>query len=171
MQIQAKLSYLRIAPRKVRLVSNLLRGMEYEEAREHLMHLPKRSSHPILKLIDSVAANAQNNKGLVKSNLYIKEIRVDEGPILKRYKAKGFGSTMPIAKRTSHVLVILEERVAGLKAESGKKRKEEVKEVEKEVEKKEEVIASKEKHEVKKEIGKKGSGFSNLKRLFRRKSI
>ena len=79
MEVTAKISQIRISPRKVRLVSGVLRGMDAMTAKNQLDHFAKRSAKPIAKLLDSAMANAHNNFGLVKENLYIKSIIVDEG--------------------------------------------------------------------------------------------
>src|SRR3989344_7721148 len=117
MEVKASLNNLRINPRKVRLVANLIKGLDFEQAKNQLNFMIKRSSSPISKLLDSAAANAENNFNLIRSNLYIKEITVNEGRKLKRFKAKGFGRAMPIQKKTSHINVVFDERVPGLKQE------------------------------------------------------
>ncbi len=163
MQVTAYLKSLRIVPRKVRLVTHVLKGRDAVAAKHQLQYLPKRSSLPISKLIDSALANAQNNFGLVKENMRVKDIVVDGGPVLKRFKPKGFGSTSPLAKRTSHVTVILEEKVPGLKSEKRVKTEEKI----------EKVIKSEEsKPEIKREIGKKeGKVRSFTRKFFQRKAI
>ncbi len=163
MIVTAYLKSLRIAPRKVRLVASVLKGRDAMSAKHQLRYLPKRSSLPLSKLIDSALANAQNNFGLVKENMRVKDVVVDGGPVLKRFKPKGFGSTSPIAKRTSHVTVILEEKVPGLKSE--KKAKTEGKT--------EKIIKSEElKPEIKKELGKKESRVKSFTRkIFQRKAM
>lgn len=163
MQVTAYLRSLRIAPRKVRLVTGVLKGRDAVAAKHQLQYLPKRSSLPLSKLIDSALANAQNNFGLVKENMRVKDIVVDGGPVLKRFKPKGFGSTSPLAKRTSHVTVILEEKVPGLKSEKKIKTEEKTPKM---------VKSEETKPEVKKELGKKESGVKSFTRkLFQRKSI
>src|SRR3989344_4264110 len=117
MQITAKLNNLRIAPRKVRLVARAIKGMDAMVAKHQLDYIIKRSSQPISKLLDSAMANAHNNLGLVKDNLFIKDVVVDEGPKLKRFRPKGFGMASPIEKKTSRIKIVLEEKVPGLKAE------------------------------------------------------
>lgn len=121
MQITAQLSNLRISPRKVRLVSLLIKGMTAEQAKNQLAYLAKGSAKPIGKLLDSALANAQNNSGLVKENLFIKEVVVNEGRKLKRIRAKGFGIAASIQKKTSHIKIVLEEKVPGMKFEAEKK--------------------------------------------------
>ena len=178
MQISASLNNLRIAPRKVRLVAMTLKGMDAFAAKNQLDYLAKRSSAHLSKLIDSAIANAHNNLGLVKDNLFIKEIIVNEGKKLKRFRPKGFGMASPIEKKTSHIKIILEEKVPGLKAESINKKQQEIK-PESELDKVEEGESEKiiktggvKRPEVKKEIGKKSGALKGLgKRLFRRKAI
>ena len=107
-QITAQLNYLRISPRKVRAVARLLRGLEVDSALAELRYLVRRPAKPLSKLLDSAISNARQ-AGLDKNFLYIKEIRVDEGAKLKRFKPKGFGLAMPIQKKTSHIKIVLEE--------------------------------------------------------------
>lgn len=108
MQIKASLKHLHIAPRKVRLVANLVRGMEAKRALLELNNLPKKASDPILKLLKSAVNNAKNNFQLDEAGLYIKEIKVDGGPVFKKFMPRAFGRAAAIRKRTSHVSVILE---------------------------------------------------------------
>ena len=110
MQVTAKLNNLRIAPRKVRLAANLIKGMDVNQARNQLRFLVKKSSESILKLLNSAAANAKNNFNLEENNLYVDKILVDEGPTLKRWLPRAFGRATPIMKRTSHITLILAER-------------------------------------------------------------
>ncbi len=176
MQITAQLKNLRITPRKVRLISGLIKGMDAAAAKSQLDHLVKKSSRPMSKLLDSAVANARNNFGLVKDNLFVKDVIVDEGMKLKRFRPKGFGSTSPILKRTSRIRIILEEKVPGLKAVPPEKR-ERVEAVEEKTEtkspEKETKAETREKvkPEVKKEIGKKGFLSGITRKFFRRKAI
>lgn len=166
-EVKAQLNYLRIAPRKVRAVIGLIKDMDYIEAKTVLENTTKKAARPIMKLLDSAASNGYNNFNLVKENLYVKRILVDEGTKLKRFKAKGFGIPMIIQKKTSHITIILDERVKGMVRKKEEKKPEEkpVGEIK---------AAGKEKQaapEIKKEIGRKGF-LGNLKRkMFRRKSI
>jgi large subunit ribosomal protein L22 len=109
MEVRAKLSRLRIAPRKVRLVVDVLRGMDVEKAEHQLQFMQKGSALPVLKLLKSAVANAVNNFKLDKSNLFIKEITVNDGPVLKRWKPRAFGRATEVLKRSSHILIVLEE--------------------------------------------------------------
>ncbi len=110
MEIRAHLRYLRIAPRKVRLVINLIRGMQVERALDQLSVLPKASTLPITKLLKSVIANAENNFQLARQDLTIKMIVANEGPKLKRYRPRAFGRAAEIMKRMTHVTIILEDK-------------------------------------------------------------
>ncbi|MEK7659480.1 MAG: 50S ribosomal protein L22 [Patescibacteria group bacterium] len=117
-QIKAQLNYLRISPRKVRAVAGLLKGLDVDEAIAQLSYLTRRPTKPILKLLNSAVSNARH-LGLDKNYLYIKEIMVNEGMKLKRYKPKGFSLVMPIQKKTSHIKIVLDEL-----SEEKKKKKE-----------------------------------------------
>lgn len=110
MEITAKLSNLRISPRKVRLVADLIRGSSVKEARNRLSFLVKKTSLPMLKLLNSAAANAQHNFKLHPENLYISRIFVDGGPVLKRTMPRAMGRAYIIRKRTSHIHLTLSEK-------------------------------------------------------------
>lgn len=111
MSITAKLRYLRIAPRKVRLVADLIRGKRAEEAKNILNFTIKKAALPILKLLKSGLANAKNDFQLEEGNLYIQKLLVDEGPKHKRWIARARGKADEIQKKTSHITIILEEIV------------------------------------------------------------
>lgn len=109
--MKAKLNYLRIAPRKTRLVADLIRGMGVSEAKKQLIFSLKKSAQPILKLLDSALNNAKKNFNKEKiEDLYISEIMVNEGPSLKRSMPRAFGRAAEIRKRTSHIEIVLKER-------------------------------------------------------------
>ena len=167
-EVKAQLNGLRIAPRKVRAVTNLLKGKDVVYALNQMEFLMKKPVLPLMKLLNSAIANAENNFSMVKDNLYIKEFLVDEGIKLKRFRPKAQGRAGEIQKKTSKVRLILDERVAGLKRKtSEKKTQKETKVVEKEEEK-----PAARQHEVKTEIGKKSDTSGNIvKRLFRRKQV
>ncbi len=110
MKTIAKLNYLRISPRKVRQISDLIKGMEVIGAENQLNFLSKRSARLLLKLLKSAAANAKNNFDLDKENLFISNILVNQGPSLKRWMPRARGVASPIIKRTSHITLILEEK-------------------------------------------------------------
>jgi large subunit ribosomal protein L22 len=106
----AKLRHLRISPRKVRLIADLIRGLTVEEAEKQLRFLTKRAANPLLKLLNSAAANAENTFNLTKEKLYIAKILVDPGPTLKRWMPRAMGRATPIMKRTSHVTIVLDSK-------------------------------------------------------------
>lgn len=112
METQGKLNYLRIAPRKVRMVADMIRGRKASEAKGLLNFTLKRGARPVLKLLDSVMANAKNNLEIDKpEDLYIVKITVDEGPKLKRWRARARGRAMQIQKKTSHITLVLGSKV------------------------------------------------------------
>lgn len=131
MEVKASLKYLKISPRKTRLVTGLLKGLSVQEAEAQLMYNKKRSSEPIRKLLKSVVNDAENNFHLDKDNLFIKSIRVDEGPALKRYRPRARGAVYTIKKRTSHISIVLDE-IVSLKKE-GKKTETKIKKEEQEM--------------------------------------
>ncbi len=109
-EAKAHVRHVRIAPRKVRIVVDLVRGKNIRDAEAILRHTPKRASKVIAKLIHSAAANAQNNHDLDARDLYVAEIWVDGGPILKRIHPRSRGQAFAILKRTSHISVVLRPR-------------------------------------------------------------
>jgi ribosomal protein L22 len=105
--VKASARYVRIAPRKARLIADQVRGMHIESARALLQFSPRGAAHPIHKLINSAAANAENNHDLVGDEMRIATITVDEGPTLRRFRPRAMGRATPINKRTSHIKVAL----------------------------------------------------------------
>ena len=103
----AKLSYLRMAPRKVRSVGDLIKGLPVNEAEAQLLVQTRRPSKPLLKLLRSAVANAKNNGLADLGHLYVVNVRVDGGPMLKRMLPRARGSASPIQKKMSHVLLVL----------------------------------------------------------------
>ena len=120
MKITASLNRFRMSPRKVRLVADLVRGMNIKQAETQLRFLNKKAAKPILKLLDSAVANAKNNFKSSGKDLYISEIFVNEGQTLKRWRARAMGRSAAIKKRTSNVRIGLEERAADKKVEEVK---------------------------------------------------
>ncbi len=108
MEVKAKLRYLRIAPRKVRLVADLIRGKSVEKAEAILSFTTKKAAPVLLKLLKSAIANAKHNFNLEEKNLYISKILVDEGPKLKRIMPRGRGHSSEIQKKTSHITLVLD---------------------------------------------------------------
>lgn len=109
---RAKLSYARISPRKVSIVLDLIRNQPVEKAVGILQYTPKAASALILKLVNSAAANAENNHNMDKDSLYVAECFVTPGPTLKRILPKDHGKAFRILKRTSHITVVLKEKQA-----------------------------------------------------------
>ncbi len=112
-EARARARYVRIAPRKVRIVIDLVRGKPAKEALDLLRFVPKRASRVVAKVIRSAVANATHNYEMDEGRLYIAEAYVDEGPALKRIRPEMRGQAFPIRKRTSHVTVVLRERGEG----------------------------------------------------------
>jgi ribosomal protein L22 len=105
--VHASARYVRIAPRKARLIADQVRGLHIEKARALLQFSPRGAAHDIHKLIDSAAANAENNHDLIGDEMRISSITVDEGPTLRRFRPRALGRATPINKRTSHIAVAL----------------------------------------------------------------
>jgi len=190
MKVSAQLNNLRIAPRKARLVTSLIKGLDVQDALDQLENTIKGASLPIAKLVKSAIANGENNSGLDKNNLYIFEARVEEGMKMKRWMPKAFGRAGRILKRSSNIIVVLEERIEGKNRKSqeqiDKERKEraekkikaerearkEQEEKEKQEDKKSDKIETpEEKAERNPAKPKKGDSKGFMGRIFRRKSM
>jgi large subunit ribosomal protein L22 len=115
MEVKAQAKYIKIAPRKVRLVVHLVRGMNVSKAVDQLTFANKRAAKPILKLVNSAIANAEHNFELDKNNLYIKSLIAGEGPIAYRWMPRAFGRATKLRKKTTHVYLILDEKVPSKK--------------------------------------------------------
>jgi ribosomal protein L22 len=105
--VNARARFVRVAPRKARLVADQVRGLPIDDARALLRFSTRSAAQDIRKLIDSAAANAEANHDLVADDLLIKDIHVDEGPTLRRYRPRALGRATRINKRTSHIAVAL----------------------------------------------------------------
>ena len=105
--VRARARYVRVAPRKARLIADQVRGLHIEDARALLAFSPRGAAVDIRKLIDSAAANAENNHDLIGDEMRITSITVDEGPTLRRFRPRALGRATPINKRTSHIAVAL----------------------------------------------------------------
>jgi ribosomal protein L22 len=105
--VRASARYVRIAPRKARLIADQVRGLHIEKARALLQFSPRGAAQDIHKLIDSAAANAENNHELIGDEMRVASITVDEGPTLRRFRPRAQGRATPINKRTSHIAVAL----------------------------------------------------------------
>jgi len=113
MKVSARLNNLRISPRKVRLIADLIKGQEALEAVNQLNMNVKAGNEQVRKLLESAIANAENNFGLDKTNLYVFSVVVEAGATLKRWMPKAYGRAGAIRKRTCKVIITLEERVEG----------------------------------------------------------
>ena len=106
MQSTAKLRYLRITPRKVRVVADLIRGQNVNQALAQLAYVEKRAAEPVAKLLRSAVANAEQaakDQSLDVDRLLVKELMVDQGPSLRRYMPRAMGRAFKILKKTSHI--------------------------------------------------------------------
>lgn len=113
MKVQAKLPNLRISPRKVRLVTRGLVGIDVQEALIQLSKQTKKSSGHLVVLLKSAISNAVNNFGLSESNLYVLDVRVGDGTTVKRWLPRAFGRATPLLRRGCNVTLILEEKIEG----------------------------------------------------------
>ena len=107
----ATAKYIRITPRKVKIVADLIKGQSLDDAYAILMYTPKAASPVLTKVLKSAEANAVNNNSLNRENLYVADAYANPGPIIKRYIPRARGSASSIKKRTSHVTIVLKERV------------------------------------------------------------
>ncbi|HEO63739.1 MAG TPA: 50S ribosomal protein L22 [Candidatus Omnitrophica bacterium] len=120
--IKAKARFVKISPRKARLVLDMVRGKSVIAAQAILANMDKKSAGIVSKLLGSAIANAENNKALKKEDLYISAVFADQGPTLHRYKAATMGRASAIRKRTSHITVELDhKKKAGAKKEKAVK--------------------------------------------------
>ena len=110
MEAKAIAKTVRIAPRKARLVADLIRGKKVGDAVVTLAYTTKAASPLITKVLNSAVANAVNNHNMEEENLYVKEIMINEGPTLKRFRPRAKGSASPILKRTSHIYIVVAEK-------------------------------------------------------------
>ena len=109
LEARATLKYARISARKVKIVADLIRGKQVDEALAIIKFTPKASSEILEKLLKSAIANAENNHGMNSANLYVDQIYANQGPTLKRIRPAAKGSAVRIRKRTSHVTIKLTE--------------------------------------------------------------
>ena len=110
MEAKAVLRFARIAPRKVRIVLDLIKGKDVDEALSILRFTPKAASRVVEKLVKSAVANAENNNNMDRDSLYISKAYADQGPTLKRFRARAMGRANMIRKRTSHITVVVSEK-------------------------------------------------------------
>ncbi len=105
--VRASARYVRVSPRKARLIADQVRGKHIDDARSLLQFSPRSAADDIAKVIESAAANAEANHELIGDEMIVSEIRVDEGPTLKRFRPRAMGRATPIHKRTCHISVAL----------------------------------------------------------------
>lgn len=110
MEVKAVLRYIRISPRKARLVVDMIRGMDVSKAKVVLDFTPKKAAKIVKKVLSSAVANAIKKHGMKEENLYISKINVDQGPTLKRMKPRARGRADRIRKRTSHITIYISQR-------------------------------------------------------------
>ena len=107
MEVQALTRYARMSPKKVREVVRTIQGRKANDAVDLLTHIPRKSARLIVKTLKSAIANAENNNNLSSDNLFVKSALVENGPVLKRFKAGARGTAMPRRKKMSHILIVL----------------------------------------------------------------
>ncbi|HHW58189.1 MAG TPA: 50S ribosomal protein L22 [Clostridia bacterium] len=110
MEARAIAKYVRISPRKVRLILNLIRGKHVDEALAILRFTPKRASGIVTKVLKSAIANAENNHGMNRDNLYVVKAVADEGPTMKRVFPRAMGRADVMRKRSSHITIVVKEK-------------------------------------------------------------
>lgn len=116
--MSAKARYIRQSPRKVRLVANLIRGLTVSSALAQLAQVTKVAAGPVEKTLRSAVANAENNFQKNRETLFVKEIRVDEGPDYRRWRPRAFGRAAPILKHACHIFIALDERTVAEASQS-----------------------------------------------------
>ena len=109
MEIIARTRMIRISPRKVRLVGDVIKSKNINDAMGMLMYMPQKAAFILKKLLDSAVANAKQKKYVDVDNLFVKNVLVDGGPVLKRFLPRAMGRATKIRKRTSHITMILDE--------------------------------------------------------------
>ncbi|MDE1970399.1 MAG: 50S ribosomal protein L22 [Patescibacteria group bacterium] len=170
----AILRYLHVAPRKTRLIASLLRGKSVNQAEAELRYSAKKAARPVLKLLRSVLANAKQ-ASLVPEKLYITDIRVDQGPMFKRFMPRASGRAAMIQKKTSHVYITVEEKGSVsqkfkefYRPQTQKEARKLVKDFEREKQAK---AAAEERNEANQKTKKDIKEPGALKKMFRRKSV
>ncbi|WP_366923258.1 50S ribosomal protein L22 [Metallumcola ferriviriculae] len=110
MEAKAVARYIRVSPRKVRQVANMIKGKDILEAQAVLKYTPKRGAGYIAKVLQSAVANAEHNYEMDPDNMYVANAYVDQGPTLKRFMPRAMGRADKIRKRTSHITVVVREK-------------------------------------------------------------
>ncbi len=177
--VTASARHLHISPRKMRLVTNLIKGMRVSHALVQLQHANKKASPMLIKLLQSAVANAKNNFSLKEDHLFVKEVTCDMGKVLKRYFPRARGSAFVIRRKMCHVNLVLEEKGGSkavktkpgfLKKESDHEGKEESIDQEIATNQKPVKTTAKQSQVFKTSEQKKMSNVANKRRLFNRKS-
>jgi len=109
MESIARARYIRMSPSKVRLVADMIRGKPVEKALNTLTFTPKAAARALKKVLVAAVANAENKGDIDVDTLYVKKVRVDQGPVWKRYRPRAMGRATQIQKKTSHITVVLDE--------------------------------------------------------------
>lgn len=109
METKAVAKYIRISPQKARLVADVIRGMSADQAVTTLRFMPKKAARIIRRVLESAIANADHNTSVDVDSLFVKEIQIDGGPMLKRFSPRAMGRATRILKRTSHITVVVDE--------------------------------------------------------------
>ncbi|MGC9603405.1 MAG: 50S ribosomal protein L22 [Minisyncoccia bacterium] len=176
--LKTQLNHLKIPPRKVRLLADVIRGLTVQEAEAKLMLSPRRPKDALVKLLRSAVANAKNNHKLETDKLFVKEIRVDQGPKTGHWTPRSRGSAALIEKKTSHVMLVLgvmeKAKAPRFTIEKKKKpEKEEKKHKHEHAEKAEkaETLEKEKAKEAKKSDVKATAKTSGFRKFFQRKSI
>ena len=110
MEATAKATYVRISPRKVQIVLDLIRNQPADKAMAILQYTPKAACEPVMKVLKSAIANAENNNGMKAENLYVAECYANKGPTMKRIRPRAQGRAYRIEKRMSHITIVLDEK-------------------------------------------------------------
>lgn len=110
MEVTAKIKFVRVGTQKARLVADVIRGKDVNEALRALSFMPKKSADLMRKLLKSAVANAEDKKVIDVDNLYVKTVHVDQGPSLKRFRPRAQGRAFEVKKKTSHINLVLDER-------------------------------------------------------------
>src|SRR6056297_1855087 len=133
MEVKAKANYQHISPKKARLVAEAVKGMQVSEALNSLDFIQKKASYFVKKALNSALANAKHNFNMDEDNLIVKNVLVNEGPTLKRQRARAMGRAMIIRRRSSHIEVVLAQKEKrAIKKKAGKIENPDIKEVSKE---------------------------------------
>lgn len=111
MQARAEAKHVRVSPRKMKPIADIVRGKSVKEAQAILKFTPRKGAEHFLKVLNSAVANAENNHSMNVENLYVSEIYANQGPTLKRWKAGSMGRANPVMHRTSHVGVVVAEKM------------------------------------------------------------